>query len=136
MDARLCIMWVSKGDADGGFYAGRRKVLAMRYLFTVSDIFVIRDRGIVLAPGVSPRQEIRVGDAVELHRPDGTVLISVIKGVEFLDPPNLSKDRSIPILLSNTADEVPLGTKVYFHSMEAIDLEEQTRDLHSDDPES
>jgi hypothetical protein len=46
-----------------------------RHLFTVQATFFINNRGVVACPGLTPRdgETVRIGDPLELRRPDGTV---------------------------------------------------------------
>ncbi len=93
------------------------------YLFTVTDTFVIRNRGIVLAPGfLATAHEqpfrIQIGDPIELHRPDGSQLVSRIQGIELINAPInviLDPQRRLPILLPAdlTEQDVPPGTEVW-----------------------
>lgn len=86
-----------------------------RCLFTVSDTFLIRGRGLVPVPGIVPvgQERFHVGDPVLLKRPDGSELRAVISGIEipYRDP---NPNPSFPILLKNLGKEdVPIGTEVW-----------------------
>lgn len=84
-----------------------------RRLFTVEDTFVIRDRGLVLVPGIIPQGEerFRVGDPITLLRPDGSSIEAKIGGLELLDP---NPRRDVIIMLKGMAkSEVPVGTEVW-----------------------
>jgi hypothetical protein len=93
------------------------------YLFTVADTFTIRNRGIVLAPGFLPAAHemsfhIRIGDPIELHRPDGSQLEACIRGIEMINAPIdviLDRQRRCPILLpaNLTKADIPAGTEVW-----------------------
>jgi hypothetical protein len=86
-----------------------------RLLFTVADSFEITGRGLVIIPGIIPRDDerFRVGDAIELRRPDGTVFHARIAGLELLNP--TPPDHSIPVLmpLGISKQDAPLGTEVW-----------------------
>lgn len=71
-----------------------------RLLFTVEDTFVIRGRGLVMAPGIVPEGEGRfhVGDRITLRRPDGSYFDTQIGGLELLDP-NPRHDVVIMLIL-------------------------------------
>lgn len=85
-----------------------------RLLFTVSDTFVVRGRGMVLC---GPRQsELRgvlaVGDQVELRCPDGRVYRSRVTGIEpFMGPP--TSDPGVGVGLADVIEGVPAGTTVH-----------------------
>ncbi len=82
-------------------------------LFIVEDTFLIRGRGLVLAPGIphSDQTRIRVGDPLQLKRPNGSTFETAIAGIEFLTPNPM---RVTPILLTNLCkDDVPVGTEVW-----------------------
>jgi hypothetical protein len=80
----------------------------------VDNAFQISGRGCVVTPGI-PKDasfQVKVGDSLVLRRPNGSVLHTVLVGVEFVRPPN---DRGSPILLGAevTKDQVPVGTEVW-----------------------
>ena len=93
------------------------------YLFTVTDTFVIRNRGIVLVPGFLPTAHeqsfhVQIGDPIELYRPDGSQVMSLIKGIEMINAPIhvlLDPQRRFPILLPAdlTKEDIQLGTEVW-----------------------
>ena len=88
------------------------RVMARR-LFTVEDTFAIRERGLVLAPGIIPEGEerFRVGDPITLLKPDGSSIEAKIGGLELLDP---NPRRDVVIMLAGmTKSEVPVGTEVW-----------------------
>lgn len=85
-----------------------------RLLFVVEDVFEIRSRGIVAVPGITPLpgEKWKVGDAIELRRPNESTLCSEIAGIEMVacTPPL----RSFAILLKGvTKAQVPIGTEVW-----------------------
>lgn len=84
-----------------------------RRLFTVSDTFTIRGRGLVPVPGFVPvgEERFRVGDPLLLKRPDGSEVRTAIGGLELLDP---NPNRDVVVLLKElTKDDVPIGTEVW-----------------------
>jgi hypothetical protein len=93
------------------------------YLFTVSDIFNIPERGIVLAPGIPSGQPIPpgsyVGRNIILRRPNGTQMMSSIQAVELLDLPlDALTNQGLPpmpiiVPASIAAGDVPSGTEVW-----------------------
>lgn len=84
-----------------------------RRLFTVEDTFSVRDRGLVLIPGIIPMHHERfgTGDPITLLRPDGSVMDTKIGGLEMLDP---NPNCDVVILLKGMLKtEVPVGTEVW-----------------------
>jgi hypothetical protein len=85
-----------------------------RLLFTVEDIWTIRGRGIVISPGLVPQgdERFRLGDRLELHRPDGSVIVTKIEGWDLF---HRGPNGEIEVLLekSITKDQVPIGTEVW-----------------------
>ena len=85
-----------------------------RRLFTVEDTFLIRGRGLSLWPGVGPEGEerFRVGDALILKRPDGSMIAASIDAAYMVfggQPRN-----SYPISVRGLAkQDVPIGTEVW-----------------------
>ena len=86
-----------------------------RKLFTVEDTFVIRQRGVVVVPGIAPlgEEKFRIGDPLELRRPDGTRRQTAIAGLEMFHRPEPS--AAFPLLLPQdiTKEDVPIGTEVW-----------------------
>lgn len=85
--------------------------MSSRCLFRVSFAFLIKGRGIVLEPGITPAEgeKFRVGDTLRLVRPNGSSEIVSIAGFE------LFSGEAAPILLkeSLTKEQVPVGTEVW-----------------------
>lgn len=83
----------------------------MRLLFKVEHCFGISNRGLGIVPQGDERY--RVGDKLELRRPDGVVLNTRIVGLEFLNP--MPPDHAIAVLLpvGLPKDDVSLGTEVW-----------------------
>ena len=86
-----------------------------RLLFVVADLFEIARRGPVLIPGIVPQGEerFRVGDLLELRRPDGTLLKTHIAGLELLNPS--PPDHAVAVLLpiGISRQDIPVGTEVW-----------------------
>jgi|SRR5580692_11353064 hypothetical protein len=86
-----------------------------RCLFVVSDTFAIKGRGLVLIPGIKPEgdERFRVGDIVELRKPDKAIARVKISGIEMLYPP--PPNGGLPIMLKDMTEknDVPLGTEVW-----------------------
>ena len=84
-----------------------------RLLFTVTDTFPIRARGVVLLPGIVPdgEERFRIGDPLLLKRPDGSTLETMIGGLEILTP---RTTPFTPVLLKGLGkNDVPVGTEVW-----------------------
>jgi hypothetical protein len=82
-----------------------------RLLFTVEDVFLIRDRGLILVPGLERDERIGVGDPLLLKMPDGSSATASVAGIEFSTP---NPRHMFPILLNGlTKDDVPIGTEVW-----------------------
>jgi hypothetical protein len=87
-----------------------------RCLFVVEDRLVLKGRGVVPLPGLVPQGEerFRVGDPIELRRPDGSRLRWTIGGLESGSTPPRPPGTGVPILLRDLdRDDVPLGTEVW-----------------------
>jgi hypothetical protein len=93
----------------------------MRFLCRVEDVFEITGRGCVLTPGVSEATpgdiKVRADDAIELRRPDGSVLHTRIHALEFLDGPG--KRSCVPVILPPelTKSDVPIGTEIWLENL-------------------
>lgn len=85
-----------------------------RYVFTVADTFVIKERGIALAP-VGGEYRSAAGRTVELRRPDGAIRTTVVRGIEVIDPPPFGRQYSPAILVPAdvSLEDVPVGTDVW-----------------------
>ena len=84
-----------------------------RHLFTVSYSLAIRNRGVVILPGIIPvgDERFRVGDPLLLKRPDGSEIKTTISGLELF---TCVTNRDIPVLLNGIGkEEVPIGTEVW-----------------------
>jgi translation elongation factor EF-Tu-like GTPase len=89
-----------------------------RRLIVVEDRFVIKGRGVVVLPGIVPEEDerIRVGDQVEIRRPDGSLLGWSIGGIEIFSTPMARPRESwdYPILLIGLEkDDVPVGSEIW-----------------------
>ena len=85
-------------------------------LFTVRDTFRLENRGLILAADVKPEQAgVRMGDSIELRRPDGSSLVTVVIGIERAIP--YDPDRTLAVLLPGDIlkADVPIGTEVWSH---------------------
>lgn len=84
-----------------------------KFLSTVADVFQISGHGCVVVPGIprSTDARVRVGDPVWLDRPDGSVVLTAVHGIEIGGPLN---SPGIPIVLGSDLlkDDVPIGTRL------------------------
>ena len=94
----------------------------LSYLSSVEDTFAITGRGVVLVPGV-PRGEkkyfVRVGDSLEIRKPDGQRLLTRVAGIEMCSPPS---KIGIPLLLPRDVqkEDVPIGSELWHAPREEI----------------
>ncbi len=92
------------------------KIIGMgRMLFKVEHCFEIRNHGVVILPGIVPQgyQRFRVGDSLELRRPDGTAVITSIVGLEFMNPMPANHALAVVLPTQLTKVDVPVGTEVW-----------------------
>ena len=88
-----------------------------RLLFTVKSLFTIKGRGVVAEPGVEDYKAVRIGDPIELRRPDGTIVQTTILGVEY--SPSIKWVGPRPavvrcgVLLGLAAEDIPPGTEIW-----------------------
>lgn len=89
-----------------------------RLLFTVTDRFEIRGRGVILTPGV-PVEHARPGLEVEIVRPDGarrrvTCYPEIFVHFLTLEAEERWRCGPRPIYVTGlTPEDVPLGAEVY-----------------------
>ncbi len=85
-----------------------------RRLLVVEDRFLIKGRGLVPVPGISLGDErTRVGDPIELRRPDATTLVWEIGGSEWRHGAAPDKNATCILLKDLGKDEVPIGTEIW-----------------------
>ena len=85
-----------------------------RRLLVVEDAFLIKGRGLVLAPAFVPQNDerFRVGDPIALKRPDGTSLAWQIDGIEIFCG-RVSRGNLHTLLTGLGKEDVPIGTEVW-----------------------
>ena len=84
-----------------------------RRLFTVTDVYLIRGRGLVVLPGIVPigEERFRIGELLLLKRPDGSEIEATIGGLEMFTD---TTRPDIPVMLRGLGKEdVPIGTEVW-----------------------
>jgi hypothetical protein len=81
---------------------------------TVADVFQLAQRGVIIIPDEPWSVPLKVGSTLKLRKPDGTFLMTHVRGVEMSNP---SRFDGKPGLLVGEAglskDDVPTGTEVY-----------------------
>ena len=81
---------------------------------TVAAVFLLAQRGVIIVPVEPWDVPLKVGATLELRKPDGTYLITHVRGVEMSNPPRL--DGKVGLLVGDASlskDDVPPGTEVY-----------------------
>ena len=82
-----------------------------RLIFTVTETFTIRGRGVVLLPGIVPvgKERFKIGDSLLLKRPSGEETQVTIGGLDLF-----GHIPEFPVLVRGLSkEEVPLGTEVW-----------------------
>ena len=88
-------------------------------LLIMESVLELPDRPIMLFPGLLVRElpgTVRAGDAIELRRPDGTCISTIIAGIRHARM--LMSDSQWPIRMPDTvkASDVANGTEVWWIS--------------------
>lgn len=83
-------------------------------LFKVKDVFSISGEGLILGPGV-PRvgPSVKIGDAIEIRRPDGSTLSTKVGGLGMFGGPPLAEAVPLLIPVPGTKEQVPPGSEVW-----------------------
>ncbi|HEX8651573.1 MAG TPA: hypothetical protein VF708_12095 [Pyrinomonadaceae bacterium] len=89
------------------------------FLFKICDTFQITNRGLVVATDLKEEDaraqgiRLKVGDFLELRRPDGSRVMSKIAGIGMLNPsvPNRPLDFMLSAELGKK--DVPVGTEAW-----------------------
>ena len=85
----------------------RSRILGMpNLIFRVADTFIIQGRGVCATPGEWGVGKARVGDAIELRRPDGSSLRASVIAISY---PH--QDILLPVEVAN--NDIPAGTEVW-----------------------
>jgi hypothetical protein len=85
-------------------------------LFTVRETFRLENRGLILTADVKQEQAgVRMGDSIQLRRPDGSSLVTMVTGIERAIP--YDPDRTLAVLLPVDISkvDVSIGTEVWSH---------------------
>lgn len=85
-----------------------------RFLSTVEDVFELRGRGCVVAPGIPRHFEsaVQIGDPLWLSHPDGFEQMTTVGGIEFLTPPN-PRGNSLLLGCNLSKANLPIGTRLW-----------------------
>jgi hypothetical protein len=103
-----------------------------RLLFVVEGAFLIRGRGLLVLPGITPSEDERYsrGDPILLRRPDGSAKLWRIGQIELMMTP--VPRAEVPIVLEGLgSDDVPVGTEVW-----SVAGDESTLGRHAGGPDS
>ena len=87
-----------------------------RLLFKVQETFKLKDVGLVIvADNLARGLNLKIGDELELRRPDGTSLMTTVDSLPLLCP--FDPERQLPISLPKGIgkEDVPIGTEVWSH---------------------
>jgi hypothetical protein len=90
-------------------------------LIVVEDVVVITGRGFFLMPGLPVNtlpHRIRVGDKIELRRPEGSCISTVIAGIEHAKLLRVGSTWPLRLPESIREGDVPVGTEVWWISSE------------------
>jgi hypothetical protein len=84
-----------------------------RWLFTIREPFEVR--GCIVAIGLVPigEERFRVGDPLELRRPDRSRQRTQIMGIEFMSPPPVDHALAVVFPKHLTKDDLPIGAEVW-----------------------
>lgn len=100
---------------ETAYWTAERMRSGGQRLFVVEGTFTIFGRGIALLPGVSkcePVPRVAPGMSIELRRPDGTLLATTIRAIEwFQTPPQPAAPLLLPPEIAK--EDVPEGTEVW-----------------------
>ncbi len=83
------------------------------HLFKVAEVFILQGRGPVLRPASPPTVVIRVGEQVELLRPDGSRISSRVAAIETLCAPPKPCTYMFILPSDFPAEDVPVGTEIW-----------------------
>jgi translation elongation factor EF-Tu-like GTPase len=89
-----------------------------RKFIEVDDTFLIKGRGLVITGWMEENTpHLKVGDSVEILRPDGTKVNSQVKGIEIICRKDFSKGKereNIGFMLKDLSKEdIPIGSIIF-----------------------
>lgn len=84
-------------------------------ILVVDDTFKITGRGGIAVCGLHNDEiHLRVGDAIEIVRPDKTTITSEVAGIEMINYKCFGERRSLGFQIENLSkDDVPKGSTVF-----------------------
>jgi translation elongation factor EF-Tu-like GTPase len=84
----------------------------MPLLFVIEDVFAIKGRGVIAAGKLADADgaRFRIGDPVEVRRRDGSVVRTVISGMEYRDPPSATTGVLFPGV---SASDLAIGDEIW-----------------------
>ena len=126
MDGAWIVMELGDGQVAGlpgklpprTFYEALRAraaelaIPSRRRLFVVDDVFDVKDRGVILVPGLNEREidRVRIGDSIEIRAPDRPAVETTIRGIDSFSP---NPKRIFPILIGASKADAPPGAEVW-----------------------
>jgi hypothetical protein len=91
------------------------------FLYKVDDVFDIGGRLTMATPGIPPKTPgIRNGVAIELRRPDGTIIETQIGSIAIVDPYDPKRPIQFSFPAGLTKQDVPVGTEVWLRDEKAV----------------
>ena len=90
-------------------------VMGPRLLLVVEDVFAVGERGVIVAPDVELDRGRTRTLAVELRRPDGSVMMAEAQAtVPFVHPPQIPpRLRHVLRFVTLAKIDVPIGTEIW-----------------------
>lgn len=88
------------------------------FLSRVEDTFALTGRGVVVIPGIPQDRKkyfVRIGDSIEIRKPDGQRLLTTVDGIEMANSP---RKIGISLLLPKEIhkSDVPIGSELWHAS--------------------
>jgi hypothetical protein len=88
-------------------------------LFTVEEVFFIKDLGAVLYPGISHSgPHAKVGQNITVLRPDGQEIKTTIKGFPMINRTGHNDSVAIVLPKNIKSDAIPVGSQVWLTDTE------------------
>ena len=87
----------------------------MKYLNEIEDVFDIEGRGCIIAPGIpfTVDPPVTVGDEVEIHNPNGKIIVTKIKGIAMLNRGKPMNAAPFTVNGKIKKSDIELGAKLY-----------------------
>ncbi len=85
-----------------------------QFLYVVTEVFDIAGRFVIAVPGIPPEtQGIRKHTALELRRPDGSILPTRVQDVAMVSPYDPRRPIQFSFPPGLTKADIPVGTEVW-----------------------